>query len=237
MRGGSSGRWHVERALSDWLRGSHFQLGCVRCDGFGAPDIPRASQSLTRSWPAAAPAPQWKKMVALRRRTNARARQSRIFSTTDARRCTQTQLLICVHLCASVVDFPCSPTGRPNVGVYFHGRKHEDHGGPRRRKIWRFARSAFTRFGPDIYFVGFYCPELITPRQSSGYGAVFAGFLRGPPRASCFLRVKDLLACSRVRTCPGRWISWPGRGSHTRPGSHTQPGATAGTGACRRAAA
>jgi hypothetical protein len=37
-------------------------------------------------------------------------------------RCTQIQSLIRVHLRASVVDFPCSPTVRPNVGVYFHGR-------------------------------------------------------------------------------------------------------------------
>jgi hypothetical protein len=90
-----------------------------------------AKKVLPRSWPAAVPAPQWKKMVALRRRTNARARQSRIFSTTDARRCTQIQLLICVHLRASVGDFPCSPTVRPNVGVYFHGRTRsttEGHG-------------------------------------------------------------------------------------------------------------
>jgi hypothetical protein len=53
---------------------------------------------LSRSWPAAAPVPKWNKMVALPRRTNARARQSGIFSTTDARRCTPIQLLICVHL-------------------------------------------------------------------------------------------------------------------------------------------
>jgi hypothetical protein len=134
----------------------------------------------------------------------------------------------CVRLWAS---------GPPQASQFLTRSKHEDHGGPQRKKIWRFARSAFTRFRPDIYFVGFYCPVLSTPRQSSRYGSVFAGFLRDPPWASCFLRVKDSLACLRVRTCPGRWISWPGRGSHTRPGSHTQPGATAGTGACRRAAA
>jgi hypothetical protein len=290
MRGGSSGRWGAGRGLSDWLRGGRSRLGCVRCDGFGAPDLPRASQFLTRrkhedhggprrkkvwrfarsaftgfrpdsyivglhcaeldsppdgsdgigtsdrwqascllirSWPAAAPAPQWKKMVARRRRTNGRARQSKIFSTTDARRCTQIQSLICVHLRASAVDFPCSPTIHPNVGVYYHGRKHGDHGGPRRKKIWRFARSAFTRFRPDICLIEFYCPELMTPRQSSGYGAVFSGFLRGPPWSSRFLRFKNLLACLRARPDPGPWISSLGSGSSTR--SATTPG----MGACR----
>jgi hypothetical protein len=34
-------------------------------------------------------------------------------------RCTQIQLLICVHLRASVVDFPCNPTVRPNAGSIF----------------------------------------------------------------------------------------------------------------------
>jgi hypothetical protein len=181
------------------------------------------------------------------------------------------------YLRASVVDFSCSPTVRPNVRVYFHGRKLEDHGGPPRKKIWRCARRAFTRFRSDSCFVGFYCPELIpaaaefdvpsrlsaqagnghssttcgrrwpglspghdgngesrstalgimTPRRSSGHGAVFSGFLRGPPWASRFLRVKNLLACLLARPDPGPWISSLGSGSSTR--SATTPG----MGACR----
>jgi hypothetical protein len=71
------------------------------------------------------------------------------FSTTDARRCTRIQLLIWVHLRASVVDFSRGPTVRPNVGVSFDGsacfggggadgsriltrRTTEAHGGRRR---------------------------------------------------------------------------------------------------------
>jgi hypothetical protein len=210
--------------------------GRARSDAVGTSDRWQASKFLTRGWPAGcartaigesgSSAPPHKRPCPAKE----------AFSTTDARRCTQTQTLIRVHLRASVVDFSCSPTVRSSVADYFHGSEHEDHGGPRRRKKWRFPRSAFTRFRPVSCSVAFYCSELMTPRQFSGGAAVFSGFLRGPPWSSCFLRVKVWLACLQGRR-PRLSISWPGPVSHTSPGSHTRPAATPGMGECRGAPA